>query len=144
MLFSSPARAMRSQSMHVEGILTMFRIRVMLAVLMVGVIVASGSFGDDKKDDKTPVKVKGTLPANWSKLGLSDEQKQKVYAAQTEVRGKIADLEAKIKELKKHEREEIEKVLTDAQKARLKELLLEKAPATEKKDKDKKEKTESK
>lgn len=117
----------------------MLRIRAMLAVLMVGVVVASGSFGDDKKDDKTPVKVKGTLPANWSKLGLSDEQKQKVYAAQNEYRGKIADLEAKIKELKKHEREEMEKVLTDAQKARLKELLLEKAP-TEKK----KEKTESK
>jgi hypothetical protein len=127
----------------VSEVFTMLRIRVMLAVLMVGVIVASGSFGDDKKADKTSAKVKGTLPANWSKLGLSDEQKQKVYTAQSEYRGKIADLEAKIKELKKQEREEMEKVLTDAQKARLKELLLEKAP-TEKKDKDKKEKTESK
>lgn len=117
----------------------MFRIRVMLAVLMVGVVVASGSFGDDKKEDKAPVKVKGTLPANWSKLGLSDEQKQKVYTAQSEFRGKIAELEAKIKELKKQEREELEKVLTDAQKGRLKELLLEKAPTDKKK-----EKTESK
>ena len=123
----------------------MLRIRILLAVMMVGVVVASGSSGDDKKD-KAPVKVKGTLPPNWSKLGLSDEQKQKVYTAQSEYRGKIAELEVKIKELKKQEREEIEKVLTDAQKARLKELLLEKAP-TEKKDKDKKteeKKTEEK
>ena len=69
----------------------MFRIRALLAVLMVGVVVASGSFGDDKKDDKTPAKVKGTLPANWSKLGLSDEQKQKVYTAQSEYRGRTLD-----------------------------------------------------
>jgi hypothetical protein len=113
----------------------MIRVRALLAVLVVGVVVASGSFGDDKKDDKTPVKVKGTLPPNWAKLSLSDEQKQKVYSAQAEYRGKIGELEAKIKELKKAEREEMEKVLTDAQKARLKELLLDKAPSTKKEDK---------
>jgi hypothetical protein len=120
----------------------MRHIRVLLAVLVVGVIVASGSFGDDKKDDKAPVKVKGTLPQNWAKLGLSDEQKQKVYSTQADYRGKIAELEAKIKEMKKAEREEMEKVLTDAQKARLKELLLDKVPGTKKDDKkeDKKDK----
>ena len=115
----------------------MFRIRVLLAALMVGVMVASGSFGDDK--DKTAAKVKGTLPANWAKLGLSDEQKQKVYSAQAEYRGKIAELETKIKELRKQEKEEMDKVLTDAQKARLKELLLEKVPGGDKKKEDKKD-----
>jgi len=117
----------------------MNRVRALLAVLVVSVIVASGSFGDDKKDDKTPVKVKGTLPPNWAKLSLSDEQRQKVYSTQAEYRGKIGELEAKIKELKKQEREEMEKVLTDAQKARLKELLLDKAPGADKKKEEKKE-----
>lgn len=112
----------------------MLRIRALLAVAMVAAVVSSASFGEDKKDEKPAVKAKGQLPANWSKLGLSDEQKQKIYTTQTEYRSKIAELEAKIKELKKHEREDMEKVLTDTQKTRLKEILLEKAPG-DKKDK---------
>lgn len=74
----------------------------------------------DKKED--PVKYKGILPQNWKKLGLTDEQTQKVYKVQTEYGAKIDQLEAKIKALKAEEKADMYKVLTDAQKARLKEI----------------------
>ena len=82
--------------------------------------------GDDKpaekKDDTPPVKVKGQLPANWKKLGLTDEQTQKVYKISGDYRSQIEELQGKIKKLQAEERAEMFKVLTDAQKARLKEL----------------------
>ena len=52
--------------------------------------------GEDAKDKDTP-KLKGQLPANWGKLGLTDEQKQKVYKVQAEFKEKIADLEKQLK-----------------------------------------------
>lgn len=89
------------------------------------VLVMGGSLlGQDKKDS---AKAKGTLPQNWSKLGLTDTQKQDIYKVQTEFRGKIEDLQAQVKKLQNDERTELQKILTDAQKARLKEILLEKA-----------------
>lgn len=92
-------------------------------------VIAGGLHGQDKKE----APVKGQLPPQWKKLGLNDDQLKKIYAAQTEYRGKIAELKDKIKDLEKQERAEMEKVLTDGQKARLREILLEKAP-TDKKD----------
>jgi Spy/CpxP family protein refolding chaperone len=79
--------------------------------------------GDDtKKDPAPPPKAKGTLPAGWRQLGLTDQQKDKIYKIEAEYRGKIDVLEQKIKELRKEQRDELVKVLTDAQKARLKEI----------------------
>lgn len=105
------------------------------------ILVMGGSLlGQDKKDT---AKAKGTLPQNWSKIGLTDAQKQDIYKVQTEYRGKIEDLQAQIKKLQNDERAELQKVLTDAQKARLKEILLEKAPGEDKTPKkDKAEKTD--
>ena len=96
--------------------------------------------GQDKaksKDDKdAPAKFRGQLPANWGKLSLSDEQKQKVYEVQGKFQSKIDALAKQIKDLKDEEKKEMEHVLTEAQKARLRELLAGKAPASPK-DKDK-------
>src|SRR5262249_52454864 len=89
---------------------------VMVAVLSVLLIAGKGLLG---QDNKAQPKAKGTLPANWSKLGLTDEQKQKIYSAQAEFRGKIDELEKQVADLKKQQRMAMEKVLTDAQKARL-------------------------
>jgi hypothetical protein len=113
----------------------MTRIRVLLGVLAIAVVLNAGLFGDDKTEKKA--KAKGQLPANWAKLGLTDEQKQKVYSVQEDYREKLADLEQKLKALRKQERQEMEKILTDAQKARLKEILLEKAGGSDKKEKEK-------
>lgn len=115
------------------------RLGIGMLALAVAFVLSGGLRGDDKKD----LPAKGQLPAQWKKLGLTDEQIKKVYSIQTEYRGKVAELEEKVKDLKKQERTDLEKVLTDAQKARLKEILLEKAP-TEKKEEKKDIKDEKK
>jgi hypothetical protein len=98
-----------------------------VSVVAVTLVAGSWLLGQDKKDSSS--KGKGSLPANFSKLGLTDEQKQKVYAVQGEFRSKMDDLKKEMRRLEKMQRAEMEKILTDAQKARLREILLEKAPA---------------
>ena len=67
-------------------------------------------------------KVKGQLPAQFKKLGLRDDQVQKIYKIQTDYRGKGSDLEKQLKDLRTKEKTEVEAVLTDEQKNRLKEI----------------------
>ena len=103
---------------------------------LIGVVVivfaASGIlFGDDqdtKKDAAKGLKA-GALPQNYSKLGLSDDQKKKIREVRAEYGAKIQELDDQIKELRKKEKVAMEDVLTDAQRARLRELVLEKAPS---------------
>lgn len=78
-----------------------------------------------KADDKPTTKNK-TLPQGWSKLGLSDDQKKQVYKVRGEIRDKIEDLKQQITALEKEEKTLTSKVLTPAQRSRLKELLLSK------------------
>jgi hypothetical protein len=105
------------------------------AYTLIGVVaivfVAGGLlFGDDKDTKKdTKVVKQAAFPANYSKLGLTDEQKKKIRDIQGEYGAKIQDLQDQIRELRKKERLAMEDVLTDTQKSRLRELLLEKAPA---------------
>jgi len=75
-----------------------------------------------KKEDGSGVKIKGFLPANFKKLGLSEDQKQQIYRIQGTYREKIAALDKQKAELKKQEKAEVAKVLTPAQQARLKEI----------------------
>ena len=118
----------------------MNRLPGLIGVLALALLIGGALHGQqDKKDAKDTAKAKGTLPANWGKLGLSDEQKRKVYKLQGDYNEKIGALEKQVKELKATEKAEMEKVLTDAQKARLKEILLGKVPGDDKKD-DKKDK----
>jgi hypothetical protein len=101
-----------------------------LGTLMVAaLLVSEGLWGDEPKQLTTPpVRVRRSLPTYWSKLGLSDEQKQKVYAAQAEYGIKIDALQKQIKDLQKQQRAAMEKVLTEAQKTRLREIVAEKLP----------------
>lgn len=111
----------------------MFKLRLLCAVLAVTFLASSGLLGDDKKDSKdTPstTKYKGFLPQNWGKLGLSEKQKQDVYKTQTEYREKIDSLKGQIKKLEEQEKADLFKVLTDEQKARLKDILTGKAGET--------------
>jgi hypothetical protein len=122
----------------------MFRSRLLIGVLALAIVSSGGLLGDDtkKSPDSTktavvqkgeepkkadnqkdpPVKLRGQLPAGWRRLGLDEKQVQAIYKIQHDYRGKIDDLEQQIKALKKQERDAMEKVLTAAQKARLKEL----------------------
>jgi Spy/CpxP family protein refolding chaperone len=120
----------------------MFRPRSVIGVLtvalLVGWLLAADTKSGEEKKDPDP-KAKGQLRANWKKLGLSDDQVQKIYKVQGEYRGKIDVLEQKIKELREEQYAEELKVLTAAQKARLKELGEFKDPTEAKKDEAKKD-----
>jgi hypothetical protein len=119
----------------------MNRLRMLLGALAVALLVSGTLFGDDKKD---PPKGKGTLPAHFKSLGLSDEQTTKIKAVHAEYKEKIDGLKQQIKDAEKEERSKYDKILSDDQKKRLKELLAEKVIGSEtdkdKKDPDKKEK----
>lgn len=89
--------------------------------------------GQDKKDEPA-AKVKGQLPQGWGKIGLTDDQKQKVYKVQAKYNEQIDKLEAQIKELKEKRDQERYEVLTAEQKKRLKDAS---EPKGAKPDKDK-------
>ncbi|MCE9534083.1 MAG: hypothetical protein K8T89_23640, partial [Planctomycetes bacterium] len=68
----------------------------------------------DKKDP--PAKVKGFLPPYFSKIGLSDEQRQTIYKIQ-------AKYKEDAKKLQEAEKQDIDKVLTPEQKKKLIEVI---------------------
>jgi hypothetical protein len=105
----------------------MSRIRVLVGVLALAVFGGGWLLGDDPKkpadDKKEPAPaVKHTLPSGWKQLGLSDEQKKKIFSIEDEYDVKIAALKKQIEELQKEERAKKYDVLTADQKKHLKEI----------------------
>jgi hypothetical protein len=100
---------------------------VVLAGLMTPIVLAQ-----EKSKDSTTGK-RAQLPQNYSKLGLTSEQKSKILEIRNKALLKIEELDKQIRDIRDHERKEYEAVLTDAQKARLRELLASKAPQDDKK-----------
>jgi hypothetical protein len=97
-----------------------------LALLAATLMLSSGVVGQDQKDEKKvdpPVKVKGRLPANWGRLGLSDSQVQAIYRVQNKHNEEIAKLKEKIKELEAARERESKAILTTEQKKRLDDIL---------------------
>lgn len=111
--------------------------RASLLTLVTALVVLSGGLvgQDPKKDDKKPddkkvekkddtgVKVKGVLPPNWKKIGLTESQVQDIYKLQSKYNEEIDKREAKIKELKAARDKEMKAVLTAEQKKRLDDIL---------------------
>jgi hypothetical protein len=83
----------------------MTKARLALSLGLLVVLFMTGGFllGDDKKPDDKDPKAKGTLPANWKKLGLDDSQVQKIYKLETTYRTKIDALKQQIEDLKAEE-----------------------------------------
>ncbi len=104
----------------------MANVRLTLGLGVLALVLVGGGFthGDDKKPDDKDPKAKGTLPPLWKKLGLNDEQTQRIYKIETNYKTKIDALKQQIEDLKAEEKTELDKVLTDAQKTHLKELKL--------------------
>ena len=88
---------------------------VLVAVLMAGGLL----FGEQQPSTKG----KKTLPLYWSKLGLSEDQKKKVYAIQLEYREKIEPLRAQITRLEEEQKRELAKILTEPQREELRKIL---------------------
>jgi hypothetical protein len=109
----------------------MFRLRLGLMGLAIFLLATGWLAGQDQKSDdkktedkEVPAKVKGNLPKGFSKLGLTDDQKQSIYKITGKYRAKIDELRQKMIALQTEEKAEIDKVLTAEQKARLREILL--------------------
>jgi hypothetical protein len=112
------------------------RMRVGVPVLAALLLAGGWLLGQTKSTDEPPLKVKGTLPANFKKLGLSEEQTREIYKIRGTFATKIEALKQQIRDLHAEELAEIEKILTDGQKNRLRELKL--GEPTKAKDQDKK------
>jgi hypothetical protein len=94
-------------------------------VAVVGIVACSLALGqskDTKKEEPAVVAVRASLPKGWKALGLTDKQKQDVLKTRAQYTAKRQALEEQIKALKTEEMTALEKLLTDAQKQRLKEL----------------------
>lgn len=79
-----------------------------------------GLHSQEKKDAKP--KLKGQLPAGWSKLGLTDKQKEEVYTLQDEHKRKVDERKDQIA---LHDAELVKSrldVLTEEQRKKLREL----------------------
>lgn len=111
---------------------------VRLTTFLLGVgflILNANTIGQDKgpkkeeakKADVREAKSRGQLPQHWKQIGLTDEQKQKVYKLQGKYGEEIDVLENQIKELKTKLGEERMKVLTADQKKRLEDVIKAKA-----------------
>jgi len=104
---------------------------VVLAGLMTPIVLAQ----DKGKDSTSTPGKRATLPTNYSKLSLTAEQRQKILEIRQKAISKIEDLDKQIREIREHERKDYEAVLTDAQKAMLREILASKAPSDQPKKK---------
>ena len=98
----------------------MLRLRLLAPVLVVGMFGSGLLMGDDKPD---PIVVRASLSPYYKQLGLSPKQKNEIYKIRAKYTAEIQELEQKIKDLRKQEKKDYEKVLTAAQKARLQEIL---------------------
>jgi Spy/CpxP family protein refolding chaperone len=72
--------------------------------------------------DEPKTKLKGTLPANFGKLNLSDSQKQQIYRLQAKYAEQIEALEKQIEKIRAERNESYRNVLTKAQRDRLDEI----------------------
>lgn len=59
------------------------------------------------------------LPANYGKIGVSDDQRKKIYEIQNKYSEQIANLQKQLAELRSKENAEVEAVLTAEQKKAL-------------------------
>ncbi|MCA9081894.1 MAG: hypothetical protein KDA58_15140 [Planctomycetaceae bacterium] len=90
-----------------------------------------GSQADDaattpvKKPAAEPQERRGPLPFYYGKLGMSDEQKEKAYAVQESYDKKLDELKKQMKALLAERDQKLNELLTDGQKLRLEELLVE-------------------
>ena len=80
---------------------------------------AKGAAAEKKAEDKKPT---NRLPSNYGKLGLTDAQRDKVYAVQEKYDAQLDALEEQIKSLKAKRSSETEAVLSVEQKKILNDL----------------------
>lgn len=120
-----------------EKILMRFRPWVSTLLL---VIVGAAALAQEEQESSKRSEYRPRLPANWTQIGLSDEQVRKIRAAQIrchdelepiekeydELRERLSELRTKMDRRKKDLKKELFGVLTPEQIAKLDEIELEK------------------
>jgi len=111
-----------------------------MLALSAALLVDSG-YSQDKKDEKKDAQPvpggKVQLFPNWSKIGLTPDQKKKVLAVRATYSVKVEALQKEIKMLKDEEYAESYKLLNDDNKAALRKIADKGGDAGKDKDKDK-------
>lgn len=81
----------------------------------------SGKTAKAEKGDgaKKAAKSGDRLPANYAKIGVSEEQRKKIYEIQGKYNDQIAALQKQLADLRAKEKAEVEAVLTPEQKKAL-------------------------
>jgi hypothetical protein len=79
------------------------------------------------KDVKPDMRFKGQLPSYWGMIGLTDDQREKVYALQAKYNQDIDKLEKQIKDMKEKMSKERFEVLSAEQKTALEDIIRKKA-----------------
>lgn len=107
-----------------------------LALALGTQLSVESTVGQEKSASKpTPAKVAkkpaGRLPAHYGKLGISSDQRAKIYGVQSTYKKQIADLQKQIDALKTKQNTEVQAVLTADQKKKLDEILAEAKKAAE-------------
>ena len=74
------------------------------------------------KSNAEDEKRRGPLPAYFGKIGVSDEQREKLYDIQDEYEARLEELRQQLKALVRERDAKLESLLTPGQKLRLKEL----------------------
>jgi Spy/CpxP family protein refolding chaperone len=92
----------------------MMRPMSLVGLVLLGLALAVGTGTSGEKG-----KIKGILPAGWGKIGLSQEQKEKIYKIQADYKAKIKKLEDQVEELRAEMRAQERSVLTEEQKRKL-------------------------
>jgi hypothetical protein len=123
----------------------MVRLRLGVFVLVTALLAGNWLVGQDKKDDTKDPPPKGTtLPKYFKQLGLTDKQKTQILTLVAEHQAKITALNKQITDLRAAEKKQVEEVLTDEQRARLRELRLGESDKDKKDKEDKKDKGDKK
>lgn len=105
-------------SLFVCGLITFGAVGVSVRPIVVaqdaGKTAAKAAKGGEAKDSKKAASG-DRLPANYAKIGLSEDQRKKIYEVQNKFEAEINTLEKQIADLKAKQKAEVESILTPEQ-----------------------------
>lgn len=82
--------------------------------------VKAGTEAKAEKGAKKTAKSGDRLPANYAKIGVSEEQRKKIYELQNKYDDQVAALQKQIADLREKEKADVEAILTPEQRTALK------------------------
>jgi len=101
------------------------KLPVGIAAILVALLITGVSLSQDdvKPVKKTAAKIVNRLPNNYGKIGIDESQRKRIYAIQATFRTKKQALLRELEDLRTQQNMEIQNVLTEEQKTKLKSLL---------------------